>query len=248
MSKKVMLYSGGTDSWLIKEIWKPDVLLYVDMKTQYSAQELKRIEARGEEVKVVEFPLGQWEDKDTAFIPMRNMYLLMVASNYGDEICLGATKEDAGGSSDKDLDFLYEAERMLNRLWGKQSLYAGREIYIENTFARMTKQELLQQYLAEGGNLKRFKEETFSCYHPVADKECCHCKACFRKFSAIAPYDITVYSDTELHNMFAFVEGNVIHRSKHAVGRYFMDKENGQEVKKAIGALYNYFGVVPDYE
>ena len=32
---RVLLYSGGTDSWLIKELWHPDVLLYVDMKTRY---------------------------------------------------------------------------------------------------------------------------------------------------------------------------------------------------------------------
>lgn len=27
--KKVLLYSGGMDSWLIDKIWKPDVKLYV---------------------------------------------------------------------------------------------------------------------------------------------------------------------------------------------------------------------------
>ena len=42
-NKKVMLYSGGMDSWLISRIWKPDVKLYVDMNTKYSKQEIARL-------------------------------------------------------------------------------------------------------------------------------------------------------------------------------------------------------------
>ena len=35
-NKKVLLYSGGMDSWLIDKLWKPDIRLYVDMNTRYS--------------------------------------------------------------------------------------------------------------------------------------------------------------------------------------------------------------------
>ena len=41
--KKVLLYSGGLDSWLISQIWKPDMRLYVNMHTEYSQQEIDRL-------------------------------------------------------------------------------------------------------------------------------------------------------------------------------------------------------------
>lgn len=244
---KVLLYSGGTDSWLIKELWKPDVLLYVDMKTQYSEQEIERIKKRGENVKIVSLPLGEWEDKKTAFIPMRNMYLLMVASNYGDHICLGATKEDAGGSSDKDIDFLNEAESMLNRLWKPQSLYDGKKIWVEKDFARLTKEDMLFFYLKLNGDINRFKEETFSCYTPHDGEECMSCKACFRKF-VVAYGNGAKYSEEEKKRMLLFMEKEIVHKSRHAKGRYFLEKENGKEVLRVIKKFYKEMGKKLDLE
>ena len=43
MEKKVLLFSGGLDSRLQEWLIKPDVLLYVDMKTSYSDAELREI-------------------------------------------------------------------------------------------------------------------------------------------------------------------------------------------------------------
>lgn len=39
--KKVLLYSGGMDSYLISKLWKPDVKLYVDLNSKYAKQEIK---------------------------------------------------------------------------------------------------------------------------------------------------------------------------------------------------------------
>lgn len=88
--KKVLLYSGGMDSWLIDKIWKPDVKLYVDMGTKYSQEEIKRLPA---DVVVEKLDLSKWEREDK-IIPLRNMYLIGIATNYGNEICLGATAGD----------------------------------------------------------------------------------------------------------------------------------------------------------
>lgn len=243
--KKVLLYSGGTDSWLIDKIWKPDVKLYVDLNSMYSKQEMNKIgngvKGFGSDVAYDCLPLGRYEDKKTAFIPMRNMYLLMQACFYGDTICLGATKEDAGGSSDKDIEFLIEAEQLLNRLWKPQSLYPGKKIKIEKRFTEYTKEELLEQYLSQGGSIDTYKNETFSCYSPRGDKECLSCKACFRKF--VTCYrNGAEYSGSELLKMYHFIEENVAHRSHHAEGRYFLDKENGQDVLAVIKKLYSELG------
>lgn len=238
----VLLYSGGTDSYLINKIWKPDLLLYVDMKTRYSQEELRRIDMLGRPDNLIihELPLGRFEDKETAFIPQRNMYLLMTAAHYGDTICLGATKEDEGGSSDKSVDFLVEAERLLNRMWEPQSLYAGKEIQIIR-FNDWTKDDLIKKYIEQGGDIDAFKKETFSCYTPVEDKECLSCKACFRKFVACYSNGAQ-YAKEELEKVYEFTEQNVVHRSHHARGRYFLEKENARETLEAIQKLYKELG------
>lgn len=243
--KKVLLYSGGTDSWLIDKIWKPDVLLYVDMGTMYSKAEIEKLSHAPKDILdrlvISDLPLGQFEDKKTAFIPMRNLYLLMHATNFGEDICLGATLEDAGGSSDKDVEFLIEAEQIIKRLWKKQSLFDGKDVRIEKRFARYTKGDLLTTYLLDGGNIDTFKNESFSCYSPIDGKECLMCKACFRKF-VVCYENGAHYTEEELKRVYRFAEENVVHRSHHARGRYFMDKENGSEVYRVLSNLYSRLG------
>ena len=41
--KKVLLYSGGMDSWLIDKIWKPDIKLFIDINTNSSNAELEHL-------------------------------------------------------------------------------------------------------------------------------------------------------------------------------------------------------------
>lgn len=100
--KKVLLYSGGTDSWLIDKLWKPDLRLYVDINSRYTIQELDRLPS---DVKVVPFhTLGHFEQPDTAYVPFRNLFFITIAAQYGDEICLGAVDGDQG-SKDKTPEF-----------------------------------------------------------------------------------------------------------------------------------------------
>ena len=61
--QKILLYSGGMDSWLIDKIWKPDRRIYIDMHTRYSQQEIKSIKQRRNDVEIIDFPLGQWKGK-----------------------------------------------------------------------------------------------------------------------------------------------------------------------------------------
>lgn len=251
MSKKVLLYSGGTDSWLIEKLWKPDVLLYVNMDTKYSDEEIRKLTKLGVtkdgRFQMAYFPLGDYEDKETAFIPARNLYLLLLACNYGDEICLGAVKEDAGGTSDNDIDFLKETQKIINRLWGKQSGFEGKKIRVNKKFIKYTKEELLQQYLKKGGDINVFKNETFSCYSPVEKKECLGCRACFRKFIPSYQYGAK-YTKEELEKMYNYIENNIVHRSHHFGGRYFLDKPDGKEVLQVIEKLYKELGKELDLE
>lgn len=177
---RVLLYSGGMDSWLISKIWNPDVKLYVNLHTRYSNEELKRLP---KDVKIVDLDLSAWERKD-AIIPLRNVYLIGIATNFGDEICLGATAGDR--VLDKSIKFGELYSNLLTYLYQEQHWTKKREIKINLDFKELTKTQLLKTYLAQGGDIKTAFKESFSCYNPTNGCECWSCKPCFRKFVAFA--------------------------------------------------------------
>ena len=205
--KKVLLYSGGMDSWLISKLWNPDVLLYVDMCTKYSKAEIARLP---KDVIIEKLDLSRWERPD-AIIPLRNLYLIMIATNYGDEICLGATAGDR--VLDKSFEFAEKASDLLSFLYSKQHWTEERNIKINLDFKNLTKKELLIKYLNQGGSLAEAANGSFSCYEPTLDEsgcwsECWQCKPCFRKYVSfkILGYDfgakvdklVKEYLDTEI--------------------------------------------------
>lgn len=194
--KKVLLYSGGMDSWLIDKIWKPDVKLYIDMNTRYSKEEIERLP---DDVIIEKLDLGKWERED-AIIPLRNLYLVMLATNYGEDICLGATAGDR--VLDKSPQFAYKASDLLSFLYTKQHWTKERKINVNLDFKGMTKKELISKYLQEGGNLKEAVKGSFSCYHPEHNQECWQCKPCFRKYVAFKMngYDFGVKIDNIVKN------------------------------------------------
>lgn len=171
---KVLLYSGGTDSWLINKLWKPDVKIYVNMNSKYSSEEIQRLQS---DVKIVDFNFLGETEKEDAYIPLRNLYLLMIASNFGDEICIGCNIEDRLGN-DASKEFLDKAEELLNSCLREK-------IKICKDYCNMTKSEMLKKYIEEGGELKEYINSTFTCYRPVNGKECGKCKACIRKKDTI---------------------------------------------------------------
>ncbi|MCC8152967.1 MAG: 7-cyano-7-deazaguanine synthase [Tannerellaceae bacterium] len=178
--KKVLLYSGGMDSWLIDKIWKPDVKLYVDMNTEYSQEEIERLP---EDVIVIKLDLSAWEREDK-IIPLRNMFLIGLATNYGNEICLGATAGDR--VLDKSPMFADLHEPLLTYLYQEQHWTEKREIRINLDFKKHTKTELVRMFVEQGGDIQEAFNSSFSCYHPHNGEECWSCKPCYRKFIAFA--------------------------------------------------------------
>lgn len=183
--KKILLYSGGSDSWLISKLWKPDIKVYIDMKTRYSEEEIKKLD---EDVKIIEFPLGKYE-RDDAIIPLRNLYLPMVICNeFPDDdldICLGATAGDR--VLDKSYIFADSASALLTYLYSPQHwIPGGRRIHVNIDYKKYTKTELLKMFIEDGGDINEAFKSSFSCYNPDNGKECWHCKPCFRKFVSFA--------------------------------------------------------------
>lgn len=208
--KKVLLYSGGMDSWLMSKLWKPDIKLYVDMKTRYSENELARIR-KEPDVQIVEFPLGQWERED-AIIPLRNLYLAMVACNVTGsedvEILIGATAGDR--VLDKSPAFVAKATDLLSYLYTPQHwIPEGKKVKVCIDYKQYTKTDLLKMFKEQGGDLEEAFTRSFSCYNPVDGHECWHCKPCFRKFTAFseAGYE---FSDDVARTVCSYIKTDIL--------------------------------------
>lgn len=180
MSKKVLLYSGGVDSWLIDKLWKPDVKLYVDIGTDTSKGEIEHLPKDVTVAKLRDLHL--LERKEDFILPLRNLYLIAMATNYGDEICLGANATDA--TLDKTDEFAAKMSDLLTYMYQPQKWTQGREIKVVVPFRKYTKGQLLEQYVKEGGDIRKAYEETWTCFTPNGAIECHACRACFLKFMA----------------------------------------------------------------
>lgn len=173
---KVLLYSGGMDSWIIDKLWKPDIKLFVDIGTKGSEEEKKRLP---KDVIVKKLDLSQYEDKEKNYLlPLRNLILAEIGSYYGDEICIGSI----GGSIHKDNteEFREKTENLINYLYSEN----GKKIKITLPYMNTSKTELVRLYKEAGGDLKEAFENTFSCYDPVNGKECGKCSSCLQKIEA----------------------------------------------------------------
>lgn len=208
--KKVLLYSGGMDSWLMSKLWKPDIKLYVDMKTRYSENELARIR-KEPDVQVVEFPLGQWERED-AIIPLRNLYLAMVACNVTGsddvEILIGATAGDR--VLDKSPEFVNKTTDLLSYLYTPQHwIPEGKKVRVCIDYKQYTKTDLLKMFKEQGGDLEEAFTRSFSCYNPVDGHECWHCKPCFRKFTAFSEAGYK-FSDDVARTVCSYIKTDIL--------------------------------------
>ncbi len=182
LRKKVLLYSGGMDSYMISKLERFDTLLYIDIGGSYSQAEISKLP---EEVTVVKLDLSAYEREDK-IVPLRNLLFCEIATNYGDRIFLGATAGDR--VLDKTHQFAAMTSNLLSYLYQKQHWTEERNISIELPYKNMTKSQMIQKYLEGGGELTRVANESFSCYHPralVGNACCFYCKPCFRKYVAL---------------------------------------------------------------
>lgn len=216
---KVLLYSGGTDSWLIDKLWKPDKRIYININGVYSEAEMKMLPR---DVEIIDFEfLGTVEEKDTLYVPMRNLYFLMIASNYGNEICFGATGADRG-SHDKDKTFMVKAQDIFDYCLIGNSFAKDRHIKIVDDYINEGKYSLLKKYLEQGGELKTFVDETFTCHHPVDNKPCMNCKLCSKKFLLAYYFGYRFDKETE-QKMIEYIKKEILPKNNKN-GTYFSDR------------------------
>lgn len=177
--KKVQLYSGGMDSYIISKLWKPDVKVYFDYGTPQNALEIAHLP---DDVIVKQMPIGEYmEDDGIHTIPLRNLLFAALAINYGEEVCIGGLKSDL--HYDKKPEFAEACTALFNSVLNKERSH--RSVRVVVPFAEYTKTELLVKYLNNGGTVEELNRESWSCHEPDGDKPCGKCQACNARAKAI---------------------------------------------------------------
>lgn len=188
--KRILLYSGGMDSFIISKLEKFDVLLFIDTKSQYSRIEKEFLKKQDIKNLVIDERLNLRDlEMASAMVPLRNLFFVMIASYYGDSICLGATAGDR--STDKDIRFAQLSSSLLSHIYQKSWWNEGREVIIDLTYKDRTKGELIKEYLGKGFSLEDLVTRSFSCYYPKNGCACGECKPCVRKWISLLPYKDT---------------------------------------------------------
>ena len=182
--KTVLLYSGGMDSWLIDKIAKPDIKLFFDIGTASCKGERARLSS---DVIIDEtlIGLGKLEDQGNFIVPLRNMYFIARAAEYGDHIILGTNKTDI--HNDKLQPFADKMQDILNYYYGPSldGFCENRDIVVDFSYKQYNRAELCKLYLDMGGTVEEAINTSFSCYTPKINNtnviECHQCRPCFRK-------------------------------------------------------------------
>ena len=184
LHKKVLLFSGGLDSWVAMRLWKPDILVYCAINHRYQSIELASIKQQ-----ILPCPLIidkrlslQSDERRDAIIPLRNLYLVMIASRYGDRIGMGVLHGEING--DKSHRFRQISSRLLSHCYDKSYWSTGRSIKIEYPICRWTKAELIRQYIRRGFSVKELLL-TRSCYS-TNKLPCGICSNCIKRFVALS--------------------------------------------------------------
>jgi 7-cyano-7-deazaguanine synthase in queuosine biosynthesis len=178
MNKQVILYSGGMDSFILASMYPDAMKLYVDVNSKYSEKELAFLP--GDVVRSHDLNLAEYE-RDDAIIPARNMFLALIAAQYGEHIMLGATHGDL--STDKDENWASMATSILRYMFSGKHFQPARDMQVLLPIKDKTKAELVRQYQLAGHDAQALLQ-TVSCYHPQ-HKHCGACKSCLRKWVAL---------------------------------------------------------------
>lgn len=194
--KHVLLFSGGMDSLCAAWLLRPDVLLYCDIGLPEQHMELAAIRHSalppGSLMRVDQsLQIGHTKLKNE-IVPLRNLYFVMLASNYGDRVSLAALAGDT--TKDKDGTFARLASQVVSHVLSNPekappSVQNG-TFSVELPFKHLTKTQLVHNFLATAKSpqahtmMERWLLDTRSCYgaHAV---ECGSCRSCVRKFVAL---------------------------------------------------------------
>lgn len=223
------------DSWLMNKLWKPDVLVYVDLKGRYNKQEIDHLP---ENCNILDFDLSKYERPDK-IIPLRNLFLVMLAViNYADEegatILLGSTAGDR--VLDKAPTFAEKASDLLTYLYQAQWWNPiAKKIKVSVEYKDKTKTDLIKMFQEQGGTVEQVWNESFSCYEPDEEGHVCYaCKPCFRKATACFECGFRDFEPEEKIKLFNYIGKEIIPQIE--AGTY----GRGEKEEETIKDFYNW--------
>ena len=118
-----------------------------------------------------------------------------------------------------------------------------RRVKVCHDFIHVPKTTLLQRYIEQGGTIQEVKEQTFSCYTPIAGHECMSCYPCFRKFAILFSHGAQ-YDDDTLRTMWKYIETQIIPTTEEGgyQGTYYTDRgEESIWLSKAVDDMKRRF-------
>lgn len=185
--QKVLLSSGGMDSWLLAH--EPELEgadhLFIDIGQKYMLKERRAAMTLAEEVKATFHflggpNLGKYEHS-SGIIPFRNAQMLLLAGLYGEKIYFGVIADEI--NSDKSEEFVAAIQETMNISHRAQYWTTGKIYEILTPFRQYTKSELVRRYMRHGGNFDKLLTSV-SCYDAGAN-HCGRCASCFKRWVAL---------------------------------------------------------------
>lgn len=190
---KVLLYSTGLDSELYRLLEDPDILLFFKSGARYEHHEVKQLEKFQEiglldnhEVIVDDTLNFKTLEQDNAIVPMRNIFYILRALDYAEDVLLGVTYYDL--HYDKQPDVLGALTAFV------QNYYYFREVpeswedvrpHIIVPYRHLTKGQLLKRAIELGKDVSHIPTLR-TCYDAHSEKGCGKCKSCVAKAIALA--------------------------------------------------------------
>ncbi len=184
--KKVLLFSGGMDSYMAWNLLGKPIPLYLEIGHRYEEKESQVIQQlmRADDELVVVYSgrifIGDLEEPD-GHIPLRNLLFIQEAVLAGaDTVYIGALRGES--SQDKAGWFFRNTSRTLSKLMGKK-------IVVQAPFRGFTKSKLVREFIRCHPDKLDVLLMTRSCYNMAEVPEefvgCGRCMACFRRWVAM---------------------------------------------------------------
>lgn len=223
LRKKVLCFSGGVDSLVASYYLGNPELIYFDLQTPYTKNEIKankkltEIDSKFEDIvidkslSVKNSELKNIGKTKTDIIPYRNLMLLSLASKYGSDLYLIGISGDK--SRDKNPDTFMQMEHTLNFLKEEKN----RQITVDSPFWDMTKGQIIKWFLLNNKNAEELLQTSISCFESKSiDKGCGICNACLRKYYGL------VWAYNEINQSFNFEDYFLIDPSTTDTFKYYI--------------------------
>lgn len=175
MFDKVLLMSGGVDSFIAYYLLGKPNIIYFDINSGYSEAEKANLLKMYPDIIIdntLSF-LGKME-RDNFYIPYRNIFFMLIASlKYSHNVYLGGTRDDSMPDNNKTV------YKIMSKLL---SVISHEKVKITSPFWSMSKVDICQEFdrRFDGSLLLN----TYSCYLGK-EEECAKCIACFKKRVAL---------------------------------------------------------------